>query len=888
MPDQSNSPQTNHQAPIPEGLRDQLSQFKKQLWRIKIAEAILAGFLGLLLSFLLVFALDRFVETPANIRLAILIVGISLFALFAPYWIRRWVYGHRQEGQLARLITRRYPKLGDRLLGAVELQDQKEGNDSLSPALRAAAMRTVAAEVSGKDLLGALPVTRHKKLSLLVMGLFAIIFAALIITPEAGINSLKRWLLPLSDTDRYTFTELDLSDIGDPYYTAYGEAFTLTVPLDKETNRRPKTARAKYGKGKWIETQLEDDAYTFQFPAQRAAGKLYLEADDAHYSFQVEPLIRPSMEQIHASVQLPSYLERPDTIIDVRSGFSSILEGSEVTIQATTSRALSVATASATTLKEQVAAPENDPNSAEESSGPLPINIQINDRNITSAPIKMGPSPLSIPIEWTGIHGLKSDKPFKLRLENSQDQAPSTYLQGLERQHIMLAEETVSFEILAEDDYGLKSCGISWQGEFTKPTSGSPASGSLTLKKGSPTQTNINTPFALSPANLSIQPQKLIVRSWAEDYKPERGRIYSEPITLYILTTDEHAQVLKNQFDRIIGELEDIARKEQNLNDENQRLERKSGKELQTEAERKKLQKQQTAESENKERMEKLSENMEQLFKDAVRNGDIDKEVLKKMADAQQSMRELAEQDLPQVEQKLQDSQSQTNTEEKAKKDLQEAIEKQKQAIEKMKQALKDANEANKNFEAGTFVNRLKRAASEQDGVAASFIDVIDTVIGANFEILDPVEQRFIKQSAAQQRQTAADIRWIQEDLIHYYARTQKEEHKKLSNAMIESRIDEAMEQLSSRIDTNLSYTSIGQSKKWAKQLREWAKELKGSDGGAGGGGGGGGGQDQAEKDFEFMLKVMRMVQTEQDLRERARALENLKRSIQTDIPSSS
>ena len=345
MPDQSNSPQTNHQAPIPEGLRDQLSQFKKQLWRIKIAEAILAGFLGLLLSFLLVFALDRFVETPANIRLAILIVGISLFALFAPYWIRRWVYGHRQEGQLARLITRRYPKLGDRLLGAVELQDQKEGNDSLSPALRAAAMRTVAAEVSGKDLLGALPVTRHKKLSLLVMGLFAIIFAALIITPEAGINSLKRWLLPLSDTDRYTFTELDLSDIGDPYYTAYGEAFTLTVPLDKETNRRPKTARAKYGKGKWIETQLEDDAYTFQFPAQRAAGKLSLEADDAHYSFQVEPLIRPSMEQIHASVQLPSYLERPDTIIDVRSGFSSILEGSEVTIQATTSRALSVATA---------------------------------------------------------------------------------------------------------------------------------------------------------------------------------------------------------------------------------------------------------------------------------------------------------------------------------------------------------------------------------------------------------------------------------------------------------------------------------------------------------------------------------------------------------------
>ena len=82
------SQQPPHQAPIPEGLQKQLELFKKRLWHIKIAEAVLAGFFGLLFSFLLVFGLDRLVETPNIVRLVILLVGVSLFAIFAPYWIR--------------------------------------------------------------------------------------------------------------------------------------------------------------------------------------------------------------------------------------------------------------------------------------------------------------------------------------------------------------------------------------------------------------------------------------------------------------------------------------------------------------------------------------------------------------------------------------------------------------------------------------------------------------------------------------------------------------------------------------------------------------------------------------------------------------------------------
>ena len=131
---------------IPESLKLLLAEYRRKLWRIKITEAILAGIIGLVLSFLIVFVLDRFVQTPAMLRLAILLAGTSLFAVFAPLWMRRWVWGHRRENELARLIAQKHPDLGDRLLGIIELQQQNETKDSLSPRLRMAAMETVAAD----------------------------------------------------------------------------------------------------------------------------------------------------------------------------------------------------------------------------------------------------------------------------------------------------------------------------------------------------------------------------------------------------------------------------------------------------------------------------------------------------------------------------------------------------------------------------------------------------------------------------------------------------------------------------------------------------------------------------------------------------------------------
>ena len=900
MPDSDPSPQLT---PIPKELKKQLAEFQRQLWRTKIVEAILAGFFGLIISFLVVFVLDRFIATPPLARLGILIAGTSLFAIFAPLMMRRWIYGHRKEGQLARLISKKFPKLGDRLLGVVELQDQKESHKTLSPELRAAAMAHVARQVGKKDMGEALPICHYKKLGLgVALGALCVILG-FSFAPKAGSNALKRWLLPLSGTERYTFTQLDLSGLPNPYTVPYDEPFVIIVPLKEETDDRPAIAAARYGLQDWLETDLGEKGYRFEFQGQQSSDVLTLRVGDALHRIRIEPEIRPELTALDAKVTLPAYLQIETKTIDIRSGTLSALAGSKIELEGTFSRDLKSATGTVSALPpddEVVSTFEEASKTETEQPAPLPdptpLELTIFEDRITSSPIELGEFRVEIPLQWTDVKGLESSTSFNLKIQTAHDQAPLVYTQGIERQIVILAGETLEFEVLTEDDYGIQEIGLMWQGEFTKPTDESPASGELLLKQGSPSNSRLSELAIFSPKTHGIVPQKLTLVGYAQDFKPERERSLSEPIIIYILTEDEHAQLLKQRFDRLIGELEDAARREQNNLDTNERLDQLNKPEdLQNEENKEKLAQQEDAEDQNAEKMEEITKKMEELFKDAARNKSIEKETMKKMADSLQNMKELAKQDLPEIEKKLNESQDNKSTPEKAKKDLQEAIEKQKEALKKMQETIKKANEANNNFEASTFINRLKRAASDEDGISNKLVSSMTgqnseskkaatPLLGAAAEsdTFDPVFRRMIEMLGTQQRRTGSDVNWIQEDLANFYARTQKEIHKEIVDDMKKSEISLKLEGLQTRISKNRSFTAALEAKKWGAQLREWAKKLEGTPPDAAGGDGGGeGGANPEEKDFEFMLKVMRMVQAEQDIRSRTRSLEQLMRSVE-------
>ncbi|MBB5352409.1 DNA-binding ferritin-like protein [Haloferula luteola] len=856
-------------SPLPESLRVQLEEYRRQLWRTKIAEAVFAGIFGLLLSFLIVFAIDRFSATPPMGRLIILLAGTSLSAIFAPIWLHRWVWRHRDHDQLARLIAKKHSGLGDRLLGVIDLANQIESDDSLSPRLRAAAMEAVAAETQRRKLDDLLPLSRHKRWSLAVILLFLIAGIALIAVPEAGLNSLKRWLFPLSETPRYTFTQLEAlpSELAVPV----GEAFSLELHLASGSRWQPPTARARFASQDPLETSLHGQRYHFEFPGQLQPGFLRLEVGDAIHKIFVTPSLRPSLIRSQAVIEFPTYLRREQESQVLTTGTVRAVEGANVQLSVEADRALVRASAG------PISALQAGSGEAPELTPSQPMTLD--GAKATAPSIEVGATSLKIPLQWTDTLGLDGAPGFELRIEAVPDEAPIVYIEGLSGNRAMLPSETIDFTVSAADDFGLQSIGLEWQGEPTRPGDAESASGELTLQQGSPDLTRAGLPVAFSPDTLGIAPQKLTLRAWSTDYLPGRTRTYSQPLTLYILTPAEHAQMLKNRLDRTVGELEDLARKERSLYEENQRIERLDATELRTPENLLRLQSQQQLEDRQAEALKELGDRVEELLKDSARNDTIDPETLRRMSEMMESLRELGNQDLPGVSGKLGEAGDAKNSDEKSERDMSDAVERQKEALEKIRKTIEEANEANQRFEASTFVSRLKKAAGDQEGITRTSLAGFER-FGLRPDELDPAELGERDDLVRLQSATGSEIRWIQEDLGHFFTRTANPDYGKVFEAMQDSGIQIELENIRQQIERNQGYLAASSSHQWSDQLREWAKMLEGAsnEAGGGGGGGGGGGSDEDE-DFEFMLRVMRMVQEEQDLRARTRALETLRRA---------
>ena len=869
---------------IPESLKRQLESFRKHLWRRKVIEIIALGLIGLLLSFLLLFGLDRIWQTPIWARLLILVSGVSLFVGFAPYWLHRWVWGHRHEGQLARLIAKKYPGLGDRLLGVIELQAQNENDDTFSPRLRQAAMQVVAAEAQKRELDEALPTARHRKWGLAAMALLALVTTAFIVTPKAGLNALERWLKPFAAIERYTFTQLDapLTYLAVPY----GEAFRVSLQLKADSEQKPQVAIGRFQNQPEVTTSLRGDHYEFKFPGQQVEGVITFRVGDLKHRLKIQPKQRPVVLHTTVTVKPPEYLQIPESKVALNIGEISAVEGSQLTFSLETS----------SPLKKGAFGPTEISGELVKADGFQPIDGQLKISGVEASfgPIDTGNTPFSIPFTWFDEFGLVGGESFKIRVDAVKDAPPVAYIQGLDRDKAIIAKETLSFEILGEDDFGIKKAGIEWSSYGTLPGEKPAVTGEIILSKGGPEIERINEPALFSPAAFGITPQRLILRSFVEDYYPDRGRIYSEPILIHVLSEEEQAQLLKSQFDRMINELEDLARKELNALDENERLEKLKGEDLQTEEGKERLAEQEKAEDENVRAMEELTKRMEQLMKDTARNESIDKETMKKMAEAMKSMQELSDKEMPEVSEQLQAAGEASNTPEKSKDDVKKAVEEQKEVVEKMNQALADAKDANKRFEASTFVTRLKKAAGEQNGIATSLITTLANTIGMRESEVDPSDKRKLDVATKQLTLTSSDIRWIQEDLGHYYARTNEDIFKQVVDLMRDSKIsvnedknildvtiDIGLQKIHDKLKINQSFTAIETSKKTADKLNEWAALLEGTldvDAGDGGGDGGGGAPNSEDEDFEFMLRVMKMIQQEQDLRSRTRVLEQLKR----------
>ena len=97
---------------IPDRMRSKLEKYQKRIWLIKLVEGLCAAAFGLLVSYLVVFALDRVYDTSGLLRTMILLTGSVGLAIWFPFVCHRWIWKSRRLEQVAKMLKVRHPRLG--------------------------------------------------------------------------------------------------------------------------------------------------------------------------------------------------------------------------------------------------------------------------------------------------------------------------------------------------------------------------------------------------------------------------------------------------------------------------------------------------------------------------------------------------------------------------------------------------------------------------------------------------------------------------------------------------------------------------------------------------------------------------------------------------------
>lgn len=642
---------------LPEMTRLRLEQFRRRVRIVKVAEGLLAGVFGLVVSCLAVFCLDRCMDTSAAVRSLILVFGSAGFSVVLPLKWHRWVWGTRRLEQVARLLKPRFPGLADQLLSVVELARQRDSLGA-SSTLALAAIRHVDALVQDRDFSTAVPQPRHRRWALAVSVPAGVLLVVMLLVPAAGWNAVARWLLPWRPVERYTFARIER--LPEQLVVPQGEPFALNVALTPSSVWNPSSATTTVNGQLGIAATRQQNVYQFPIPPQAQGAELDVRVGDVREHVRLQAAPRPELLALQATVRLPDYLQYPRPVqTDVRGGAVTLVKGAVAEFSATISRDLleaAVAEAAADTAADQKTPTGAEVPAASEGGdagamGASEVAVAVQGPTIVLPPVAVADN-RQLQLQWRDALGLTPQAPFRLRITAVDDAPPSVTCQQAQRtESIVLSTDVISLEVAAQDDFGVREIGLVWSGS-TAPAGGAAAEGAVGEKvalAGGPEVTRLQAVTTFCAETDGVRPQKLELRAYAEDYRPERGRVYSPVHIVQVMSPEEHAVWIADQLSRWASRAEDVYEEELRLHETNRELRQLPASELARSEVQRSLEQQAAAEQANAARLGAVAAQGRELIQQALRNTQMQAGHLEAWAGALQQLDQISRQRMPSV-----------------------------------------------------------------------------------------------------------------------------------------------------------------------------------------------------------------------------------------------
>ncbi|MEW6158010.1 MAG: hypothetical protein AB1813_11290, partial [Verrucomicrobiota bacterium] len=746
------------------------------------------------------------------------------------------------------LVQKRFRRLGDRLLGIVELAEEQKHSPNFSPSLYRAAIQQVAGEAMAfnfREAVDPRPARRRAGMVLGLAGLIAVLFA---IAPKAGWNALVRLAFPARSIERFTLVRLE--EVPPEKVVAHGEPFELTARVQYESFWKPRRAFAQFQRQPKIAATVQRDYVSLRVPGQVQPGPLRLKMGDAERTIQIVPAPRPSLKELSARVELPEYLEYPQQTIAIPGGSLTVLQGSRVTFRGRASRPLAAAIL--------------------EIPGVNTHALNIEADNFSSPSLSLD-QVLQCVFTWEDNLGLASAAPWRLAVQQQKDLPPTPEFVGLNRESVLLESEILELKAAAEDDFGVRELGVYWELVTDwASTNAIRRKQDIKVLAPGPKEKQLSDTFYFSPSLLQLPADSTVeLRAYAVDAFPGRDRSESPPYRVYILGREQHAEMVRRELESMLAQLEEVTRLEEKIAAATKELQITP--ESTDQAATDQLNQLVEDQHQNAELLERLAREGMKALREALRNPAFPEEALSQWTQNLHAMQQLSREQMKAAAAALQSAQQ--NQSSRA-KDLAEAREQEQSILDQLEQLQKQVNRGLDDLQAMTLAQRLRKLGTEENEIETALEKLVPETIGLLPEDLPAPFKRANASLAGKQDATLKEAQVLLGEISRFFERTQKQNYGEVSKEMSQARTDEELLRVRELIQSNIAMEASQHLTNWAHRFNDWADRLEPKQQESASGSGSGSGSGEGENMMEQLLALLRIRQGELTLREQTRLLD--------------
>ncbi|MGD0813696.1 MAG: hypothetical protein ABSA83_08845 [Verrucomicrobiota bacterium] len=836
------------QVTLPEELRRQFADVQRRLWRVETTVALCSILAGLVASLLALFISDRLWDTPPGLRLVFSLLGLAVVVASFCHWARRWLWHRRSLKDLANLVQKEYRRLGDRLLGIVELAQEQRHLANFSPALYYAAIHQVADEARQYDFLQSVSARSAEKFAL-GAGALTVCWLGLWLTlPQVGWNAFLRWLSPTANIPRYTLVVLE--DVPRELIVPHGEPFDVSGHVRYRSFWKPGRVSGQLPALLKIEGAVNSGNIRLQIPGQVANGLLRIEVGDAMEEIKLVPVPRPSLRELAARIQLPDYLHYPDQIQVLQSGSLLAVEGSRIAFHGTVTRALSAA----------LMQPE----------GGAPAPLKIDGANFDSPPAD--PEGIAqYTFNWRDDLGLSNASPLRLAVAMQKDAPPVAALPGLPQESAMLASDVLHIRAEASDDFGVRDFGLTWDVVSDTPLQESIATEEKVMTP-TPSVKKTARVFLWSPQAFRIPADSTVeLQGYARDFFPERERSRTAPYRIRVLSPEEHAELVRQQLEGVLASIEDVTRLQEkiaaNLGDLQDHTNLPESQKSARVGESKNEQ------LENSSSLDELSQQAAQALQEAMKNPIFPADTIRQWSQSAQQWQQLARKNMKDAAAAMQSAQKESAS---RPQQVAEAAQKAEDILDALAKMQDKAGRRMDDLQALTLSQRLRKVGTQEKEISVQLLKSAPDIIGLPPEDLPGKLKRLEHGLTTDQSGAQKESDTLGNEISRFFERTQKTNYGAVSREMKDSRAGDELEHLGGLIGDNIAMEASRGLSQWSGRFQKWGDQLEPKTGDSGSGQGSDG-KSQKKDLTDQLVALLRLRQNEWNLRDQTSALDQQK-----------